>query len=126
MNGERTLNSKLEMVTWGALFIWWGMTDSDFGLFRPLPQGIGWIGIGLILLGLNVARSMNGIRTNGFSITLGILACTLGGLELASTLLHLPSSLPIFAILMVVLGITFLTRELYRSQNKQPTAPTLS
>ncbi len=108
MENTRTLNRNLETAAWGALFIWWGITE----LFQFLPHGTGAIGIGLIFLGLNVARSLNGIPTSGFSTTLGILALVLGGLELAGSALRLPFELPVFAILLIVLGAIMLAREL--------------
>ncbi len=108
MENTRTSNRNLETIAWGALFIWWGMTE----LFSFLPHGAGAIGIGLIFLGLNVARSLNGIPTSGFSTTLGILALVLGGLELAGSLLALPFDIPVFAILLIVLGAIMLAREL--------------
>jgi len=108
MENIRTLNRNLEAMAWGALFIWWGITE----LFPFLPHGVGAIGIGLILLGLNAARSLNGVRASGFSITLGILALVWGGLELAGSLLALPFDIPVFAILLIVLGAIMLAREL--------------
>ena len=114
MENTRTLNRNLETVAWGAFFIWWGITE----LFNFLPHGTGAIGIGLIFLGLNVARSLNGIPTSGFSTTLGILALVLGGLDLASSAVRLPFELPIFAILLIVLGVILLARELLRSRNE--------
>jgi hydrogenase/urease accessory protein HupE len=101
-------------MAWGALFIWWGITE----LVPGLPHGTGAIGIGLILLGLNVARSLNGVPTSGFTMTLGILALVLGGLELAISVLRLPIELPVFAILLIVLGVILLARELLRSRNE--------
>jgi hypothetical protein len=114
MENTRTLNRNLETMAWGALFIWWGITE----LFQFLPHGTGAIGIGLIFLGLNLARSLNGLPTSGFSTTLGILALVLGGLELASSVLRLPFELPVFAILLIVLGVILLARELLRSKNE--------
>ncbi len=114
MENTRTLSRNLETMAWGTLFIWWGFTE----LFQFLPHGIGAIGIGLIFLGLNVARSLNGIPTSGFSTTLGILALVLGGLELASSVLRLPFELPVFAILLIVLGVILLARELPRNRNE--------
>jgi len=114
MENTRTLNRNLETVAWGAFFIWWGITE----LFNFLPHGTGAIGIGLIFLGLNVARSLNGIPTSGFSTTLGILALVLGGLELAHPIMRLPFELPVFAILLIVLGVILLARELLRSRNE--------
>jgi len=114
MDNTRKLNRNLETMAWGALFIWWGLTE----LFQFLPHGTGAIGIGLIFLGLNVARSLKGIPTSGFSTTLGILALVLGGLELAGSLLALPFDIPVFAILLIVLGMILLARELLRSRNE--------
>ncbi len=113
MNTSKSLNRNFETMAWGALFIWWGLTE----LIPSLPAGIGAIGIGLILLGLNAARSLNGLPTSGFSITLGVLALVWGGLELAGTVLRLPFELPVFAILLIVLGGIMLGRELVRSNS---------
>jgi hypothetical protein len=110
MENVRTVNQKLETVAWAAFFIWWGITE----LFRSLPPGIGALGLGVILLGLNAARRQNGLPASGFTITLGILALVLGGLELAGAILHLPFELPVFAILLIVLGAIMLVRELPR------------
>ena len=112
MDTIQTSNSRYEAAAWGALFIWWGITT----LFTGLPHGIGAIGIGLILLGLNAARWLSGIPAKGFTTTLGILALVLGGLELANSVFQLPFELPIFAILLITLGVILLAREiLHRS-----------
>jgi len=113
MDNARTLNRTFEPVAWGAFFIWWGVTE----LFPSLPHGIGALGIGLILLGLNAARSRNGIPTSGFTIALGILALVLGGLELAASVLSLPFEIPVFAILLIVLGMIILIRAPLRVEN---------
>jgi hypothetical protein len=117
MDTTRRLNYDLETVAWGMFFVWWGMTDADFGLFTSLPHGTGWVGIGLILIGLNVVRSLNGIPTSGFTITLGILALVLGALKLVRSVVALPFEIPVIAILLVVLGVILLTRELLRVRN---------
>lgn len=110
MNNEQKLSHRFEVIAWGAFFIWWGVTE----LFPSLPEGMGAVGIGLILLGLNMARSLNGIPASGFTTTLGVLALVLGGFELAGPILRLPFELPVFAILLIVLGVIFLGRELMR------------
>jgi hypothetical protein len=114
MENSNTLNRNFEAITWGAIFIWWGITELVVGL----PHGVGAIGIGLILLGLNLARSLNGIPTSGFSTTVGILALVLGVLELASSIMRLPFELPIFSILLIVLGVIALVRGLAVSRNQ--------
>ncbi len=114
MENARILNRSYETVAWGAFFIWWGITE----LFPSLPHGLGAVGIGLILLGLNAARSRNGIPTSGFTTTLGVLALVLGGLELAGPVLRLPFELPVFAILLIVLGVTVLGRSLIQTRSE--------
>jgi hypothetical protein len=108
MDNTQTLKRNFEAIAWGALFIWWGITE----LFHSLPEGIGVIGIGVILIGMNAARSMNGVPSNRFSTTLGILALVWGGLELAGVLLNLPFEIPVFAILLIVLGGILIAPEL--------------
>ena len=116
MNNLQTLNRRLETIAWGAFFVWWGITE----LFPSLPGGMGAIGIGIILLGLNVSRSMSSIPASGFTTTLGILALVLGVLDFSRGILHLSFELPVFGILLIVLGVIFLARELIgtRSQSE--------
>lgn len=115
MNNTQTLNRNYEVIGWGAIFIWWGITE----LFQFLPNGSGAIGIGLILLGVNVARSRNGIPTSGFTTTIGILALLWGGLELAGAVLSLPFELPVFAILLITLGLLLLGREILQMSDQK-------
>jgi hypothetical protein len=114
MNNTQTLNRNFEAIAWGALFIWWGITE----MMNGLPNGTGLIGIGLILLGVNALRAMNGIRINGFSTTIGVLALAWGVLELAGAVLSLPFELPVFAILLMVLGAIILAPALFKSENQ--------
>jgi len=108
MENTRKSNLDFGTIAWGAIFILWGITE----MFTSLPDGTGALGIGVILLGLNLARSLKGLPTSGFSTTVGILALVWGGLELAGSVLRLPFELPIFAILLIVLGAIMLAREL--------------
>ncbi len=106
MDNVRTINRNYGQLAWGAIFIWWGITE----LFNFLPNGTGALGFGLILIGLNAARFLNGVPTSGFSTTLGILALVLGVLELAGFFLTLPFEIPVFAVLLIVLGMIVLVR----------------
>src|SRR5512147_2997267 len=108
MENLQTLNRRLEAIAWGAFFVLWGVTE----LFPSLPKGTGAIGIGVILLGLNAARSLKGVPTSGFTTTLGILAFVLGALELSRLVLRLPFEVPVFGIILIALGVIFLVREL--------------
>jgi hypothetical protein len=77
-NPEKTaLNKRFETVGWGLFLVM-------LGGFMLIPEtsvskGFWSIGIGVIFLGLNAARYMNGIRMSGFTTFLGILAL-IGGI----------------------------------------------
>jgi hypothetical protein len=116
MNEKLLEKRDFEAIAWGAFFIVWGITE----LIPSLPNGTGALGIGLILIGLNVARRLSGVPTSRFSITLGILALVWGGLDLAGVFLSLPFEIPVFAILLMVLGGLVLAREI--SANRYATA----
>ena len=112
MENTRKITLDFGTIAWGALFILWGITE----MVKSLPNGTGALGIGLILIGLNVARSWTGQPTSGFTTTFGILALLLGGLELASPYLHLSFELPIFAILLLALGLIVLARAMKKQE----------
>jgi hypothetical protein len=101
MNTTKNLTRNFDAIGWGALFIWWGISV----LVTSLPVGTVAIGTGVILIGVNVARKLSGVPISRFSTTVGILALVWGVLELVGVLLSLPFELPIFAILLIVLGV---------------------
>jgi len=108
-------NRAYNSIGWGLLAILWGVTI----LFDFIPFGAGILGTGLLLLGLNAIRSLNGHTVKSDNTVLGILALVWGGLELARPLLHLLSESTdwdwgIFAILLIVLGGIRLVRAMPR------------
>lgn len=114
MNTVHKTNRTFDVITWGALIIWWGITE----LIPSLPIGVGILGVGLILLGLNLARSLNGLLIGRFSTILGVLALLWGGLELAGFALNLPFEIPVFAIVLIAGGLIYLLVELSGNKNK--------
>ncbi len=106
MNDTRVTDRNLDSLGWGAVFIWWGLTE----LITTLPHGTPALGFGLILVGVNVARYMKSLPVSGFTTTVGILAMVWGALDLAGVFLSLPFEVPIFAILLIVLGLIVLGR----------------
>ena len=113
MTNKRNSNPDFGTLAWGAIFILWGITE----MFESLPEGTGAVGIGIILIGLNLARSWKGQETSGFTTTLGILALLLGSLQLARPYLHLSFELPIFAIVLLALGVILLGGALKEGKN---------
>ncbi len=106
MENKRSSSLDWGTIAWGALFIFWGITE----MFKTLPEGIGALGVGVILLAINLARSRTGQPISSFSTTIGALMLLLGILELAQPYLHLSFDLPIFAILLLALGAIILIR----------------
>jgi hypothetical protein len=115
MDNARTWNHNFDTIAWALLAILWGVTI----LFDFMPFGVGILGTGLILLGVNVMRALDGLPAKDENTVLGILALAWGGLELARPILRQLFEFAdwdwaIFAILLVVLGIMLLARELLR------------
>ena len=74
------LNKRLETIGWGCFLIM-------LGGFALVPQEViakgAWsIGVGLIMLGLNLARYAYKIKMSGFTTVLGILSLIGGALQL--------------------------------------------
>ena len=104
MEDTRKVNFDLETVAWGALFILWGIVE----MFKFLPKGTGALGVGLILISLNITRALTSRPISGVTTTIGLLTLLAGGLEIASAYLHFSFEIPVFAILVFALGMVFL------------------
>jgi hypothetical protein len=77
---KAALNKRLETISWGCFLIMLG----GF-MFVPkdrVPEGLWSIGVGLIMLGLNVTRYFCKIRMSGFTTVLGILSIIGGAVQL--------------------------------------------
>jgi hypothetical protein len=69
---KAALNKRLETTFWGLFLIMlggWALIPDE-----TIPKGAWSIGVGLLFLGLNLARYLNQIRMSGFTTVLGILA----------------------------------------------------
>ncbi|GAP13502.1 hypothetical protein LARV_01256 [Longilinea arvoryzae] len=96
------LNKRLETTAWGLFLVMLG----GF-MFVPknlAPDGLWSIGVGLIMLGLNVARYFNKIRMSGFTTVLGILAI-IGGVVQLLGVKNMEG-----AFLLIILGVYLLLR----------------
>jgi hypothetical protein len=103
------LNKRLEDSGWGFFLLMIGTL-----LLLPgelVPQGLWLIGAGLIMLGLNCVRFVNGISPSRFTVGLGVVSLLLG---LASFLGLRP---PVFAIFLAVIGLTIIARSLLPARN---------
>lgn len=118
MEPTKSIDRTYEAVGWGALLILWGVTI----LFDFIHFGVGVLGTGLIVLGVNVVRSFNDLPTKNDNTVFGILMLAWGGLELARPILHIlfksaDLDWVIFAILLIGLGLILLLRGFLRSSS---------
>jgi len=79
---EKTaLNKRLETMAWGFFLIMLG--GYMFVPHTVVAKGLWPIAVGLIMLGLNLARYLNRIKMSGFTTFLGIVSVIGGLLQLA-------------------------------------------
>ena len=97
---KAALNHAIATVGLGLLFIWWSIVI----IVGPLTIGMGAIGTGLILLGINLARLLKGIPTLGSTTALGLIALAWGVLE---TIFD-PRWGVSFALLLFVIGVVII------------------
>ena len=115
MDNIRKLNRRYEIITWGILFVWVGARD----LIPGLPIGTGMVGIGLILLVLNLARRFSDLPINGVSTALGVTALLVGAMELFRSFQGIQVELPFFPVLLVMVGVGFLAHSLTGMKNSK-------
>jgi hypothetical protein len=101
---KAALNRRLESFGWGALLIVigtiWLLPESQ------VPHGSWLIAAGIILLGLNAVRCINGISMSSFSLIAGFIALTMGLGAFFGV------KLPLFAIVLIVVGAGILLKML--------------
>ncbi len=111
MDVNETENNRLETLAWGLLFIWLGAWWGILG-DKVFPGGTGALGVGLILIGLNVARWLKGIPISILSSSFGALFLILGGMKLADVSINCPClQMPVYALFLIILGGILLVRE---------------
>jgi hypothetical protein len=83
-------------------------------MIDPLTIGMGAVGTGVIMLGVNVARLLLGIRTKGSTTVVGIIALVWGVMD---TVLN-PTIELSFAIMLIVIGLVSIASLLIRTKTK--------
>jgi hypothetical protein len=80
LSEKAILNKRLETIGWGLFLIMLG----GFALVPQalLPKGLWSIGVGVIMLGLNVTRYFLDIKMSGFTTFLGLISLLSGATQL--------------------------------------------
>ena len=101
-SGDRRHGRRLDEIAMALVLI---MTGGLWLAPREMfPEGTWLAGLGLILLGLNGARRIRGLKTSGFGIIVGLVALAAGTGRIIGR------DLPFIPILLVVLGIVLVVR----------------
>jgi hypothetical protein len=101
-SGDRRRGQRLDEIAMALVLIMTGgMWLAPKAMF---PDGTWLAGLGLILLGLNAARRMNGVKTSGFGIIVGLIAFAAGIGRIIG------QELPIVPILLIILGAGLVLR----------------
>ena len=98
--GPRERRERVKRITtigWGLFFIWLG-----FVLMIKAGSGLILLGVGLISLGMQVARKYSGLDSDGFWIIVGILFVIVGAWEMFEI------KMPLMSVFLVVVGGAFL------------------
>jgi hypothetical protein len=102
METNKIKNKMLESFAWGIFIVTYGVGwflqdvyQTDFSGYTPVV-------IGLILMGLNLARAGTGISVSKGSLTIGILSFTFGSAGL------LGYALPLIPAIVIVLGVAII------------------
>jgi hypothetical protein len=80
LSEKAILNKRLETIGWGLFLIMLG----GFALVphELVAKGLWSIGVGVIMLGLNITRYFNDIKMSGFTTFLGIISLLSGATQL--------------------------------------------
>ena len=115
-SGEKPVqNGTLTNIFWGLFLIWFGILavwlKGDFGATINSP--IFAMGTGVLLLLMNLARSMRRLRVSVLTMALGVLLVVANALVLASTL-----TVPFLPELLIIAGVALVIGAL-RTRNYQ-------
>jgi hypothetical protein len=82
---------------------------------RWVPEGTWLVGTGLIMLGLNAVRYLNGIEMSAFTIVLGLVALGSGLSDVAGV------DLPVIPIVLIAIGAHIIAKVV--SESRRSSAP---
>ena len=91
------LARKFDAAGWALFFIWVGIA-----LLMDVGWGVGLLGVGVITLGGQVARTYFGLKMDGFGVVVGLLFLMGGIWELVQV------EMSLVPILLIIAGVAIL------------------
>ena len=111
-SGDRRQGKRLDEIALALVLI---MTGALWLAPKAMfPEGTWLIGVGLILLGLNAARRIAGLKASGFGIIVGLVASAAGIGRIIG------QDLPLVPILLIILGLVLVLKA--AAGKKSPTS----
>lgn len=101
---EEQLSKRINSIGWALFFVMLGC----LWLIPPetLPESTWLIGAGLIMLGSNLVRYLNGIKMVAFTNIIGVVALAAGISDIMGV------ELPVFPILIILIGLSIIVGHL--------------
>jgi hypothetical protein len=116
MNNNEQLDKRYRGIAWGVLFILIG----SLSLIPGDQTSLAILGGGVILLGLNLGRSLSKIPMNGFSLALGAAAFLTGALVTFRSQLGLHFEIELLPVIMIAVGVYWLWPERKTDGSNRP------
>jgi hypothetical protein len=120
MDNKKILDQRLSLIGWALLLIWWGLRWS---VLISLPEGSGFLGTSLILLGVNAVRLSAGIPARKDTTFFGLLTLLAGGTLFTFAVLHTSFQPPVFETTLIVLGVLLLAYALFGARKSTLSEP---
>ncbi len=112
---QKSLKNKVfDAIAWGTFIVILGAGWLT-SIYYQIDTGIYIaLGIGLILIALNIARRVTGITISKFSLFIGVLALALSGSGM------LGYALPLIPTLIVLIGLFIVAEAVQKVNTKKP------
>ena len=102
-SSHATKKKQLDAGTWGVFFLWIGIS-----FLAHVPWGVWLLGVGVIILGAQLARRMFDLRVDGFWLVAGAVFLLGGISDIAPLGIHIA----IIPVLCIIGGVILLARAL--------------
>ena len=114
MEQKTTSNKVLDAIAWGVFAVMLGAGWLASSLYQVDTGIYVALGVGLILIALNAARTAMKITVSKFSLFIGLLALALAGSGIAGF------ELPLIPTVIVLVGLFIIAEALQKTISKKP------